>query len=355
MVCLVEVKVILLTIITLLTLAHEVKAEEVINLKPMKLEDLTVSGLSSGAYMAVQVHVSHSRFINGSAVFAGGPFYCAASNIAYAEHKCMDNELGYPETEKLIELTRTDATLAFVDNPDIHMRNDKIYIFSSKNDSVVKQTIAKSLRNYYEAFTATSNIVTEFDVEAEHCMPTLDEGVPCTTLASPYIGLCHFDGAGHALNTLYKDSRQGFTFPEKEVRASLIRHQNANLFAFDQTPYFVQDGLSSLGDVGYIYIPTACQDSGTTCRLHISFHGCEQNLEEIGNEYAMHAGFNAVAEANNIVVVYPYAKVSRVVPYNPKGCWDWWAYTGVYYGTKKGVQIEFVRRIIEMLGIPIEE
>lgn len=36
-----------------------------------KVSDVTVSGLSSGGYMAVQMHISHSATINGSAIFAG--------------------------------------------------------------------------------------------------------------------------------------------------------------------------------------------------------------------------------------------------------------------------------------------
>lgn len=40
-------------------------------LGPYKISDTTVSGLSSGGYMAVQVHVAFSSFVNGSAIFAG--------------------------------------------------------------------------------------------------------------------------------------------------------------------------------------------------------------------------------------------------------------------------------------------
>lgn len=36
-----------------------------------KISDVTVSGISSGAYMAVQTHIAHSSIINGSATFAG--------------------------------------------------------------------------------------------------------------------------------------------------------------------------------------------------------------------------------------------------------------------------------------------
>ncbi len=78
--------------------------------------------------------------------------------------------------------------------------------------------------------------------------------------------------------------------------------------------------LSSIADKGYMYVPTACQSgSNTECRLHVSFHGCGQTEDETGAVYAQHAGFNAWAESNNIVVLYPYVKVSEHVPMNPNG------------------------------------
>jgi hypothetical protein len=40
-------------------------------LGPYNVKDVTVSGLSSGAYMAVQMHVTYSSIVNGSAIFAG--------------------------------------------------------------------------------------------------------------------------------------------------------------------------------------------------------------------------------------------------------------------------------------------
>lgn len=40
-------------------------------LGPYKVSDVTVSGFSSGAYMAVQMHIAYSSIVNGSAVFAG--------------------------------------------------------------------------------------------------------------------------------------------------------------------------------------------------------------------------------------------------------------------------------------------
>lgn len=295
--------------------------------------------------MAVQLHVSHSSNVNGSAVFAGGPFYCAQSNVEIAQYKCMETTMGVPSVEELVALTHADADLGLVDPPR-NMKGKPVYLFSGKDDSVVSQTVMMSLYSYYDAFGA--EIAAEFSLNAEHCLPTLDYGEECATLSSPYLGKCNFDGAGKALQHLYDNQLT----PPKDEQQNI----EENLFAFDQTPFFLNDHLSSLGDVGYIYIPSSCQQSAsqlqmtTSCRLHISFHGCKQNLSRVGNEYAAHSGFNSWAEANDIVVLYPYAEVSNSVPFNPKGCWDWWAYTGVDYGTKSGLQVRFVAALAKKLG-----
>ena len=42
----------------------------------------TVSGLSSGGFMAVQLHVAHSAtLVKGAGIVAGGPYYCAEGSI----------------------------------------------------------------------------------------------------------------------------------------------------------------------------------------------------------------------------------------------------------------------------------
>jgi len=294
---------------------------------------ITVSGISSGGYMAVQFHVSHSATVNGSAVFAGGPFYCAESNLEYATSKCMATTLGGPETTTLINLTKTDYSLGYIDDPS-NMRNHKIYLWSGKEDTVVDPAIVHALESYYASFVKESNIVADFSIPAEHCMPTLDYGESCATLSSPFLGKCGFDGAGRALQQMYSGNLQD---GGKQI--------SSNLMAFDQTPFF-SSSSSSIADIGYVYVPTACQQ-GDACSLHVSFHGCEQNTALIGNEYAEHAGYNNWAEANNIIVLYPYVKASNLVPYNPKGCWDWWAYTDVYYGVKIGTQVKFVKSLID--------
>lgn len=43
----------------------------------------------------------------------------------------------------------------------------------------------------------------------------------------------------------------------------------------------------------------------------------------LGDVFAAHAGYNGVAEVNNIIVLYPQIMVT---PLNPAGCWDWYVW-----------------------------
>jgi len=71
---------------------------------------------------------------------------------------------------------------------------------------------------------------------------------------------------------------------------------------------------------------------------------------------------NEIAEANDIIVLYPQAKASSFSPSNPNGCFDWWGYTtnsflstGVKYATKAGPQMAAVAEMISTLaGTPFD-
>jgi hypothetical protein len=301
----------------------------------------TVSGLSSGGYMAVQMHVAHSATFNASSIFAAGPYFCAESSFSYAEEKCMYYLMGGPDTDKLISYTNDQATKKTIDDP-ANLKDDKIFIYSGSKDTVVDPKVVKALVTYYEAFVPAANIKSNFALASQHCIPTLNYGETCSQLKSPYIGNCAYDGAGIALQQML-----GTLSPATTAVA-------ANLKQFDQTPFFTGVGKDiCLDNTGFIYIPTACADGVTPCRLHVSFHGCSQEQASIGNDYANHAGFNTWAEANNIVVVYPYALANQALS-NPNACWDWWGYTDpskneVTYTLQSGIQISFAKAIVDTL------
>ena len=74
------------------------------------LGQTTVSGLSSGAYMAVQFHVAFSGIVRGVGVVAGGPYYCAEGQLlTNALNRCMGTRLGEPDPDRLLRLARAAA------------------------------------------------------------------------------------------------------------------------------------------------------------------------------------------------------------------------------------------------------
>src|SRR5207244_1755924 len=52
------------------------------------IRETSVSGLSSGAFMAVQLQIAHSSIIKGAGVVAGGPYYCSQDNVIKATTQC---------------------------------------------------------------------------------------------------------------------------------------------------------------------------------------------------------------------------------------------------------------------------
>ena len=70
-----------------------------------------------------------------------------------------------------------------------------------------------------------------------------------------------------------------------------------------------------------------------------------------GERFPREAGYNRWAESNRLIVLYPQVKASF---WNPRGCWDWWGYSGSEYATKEGVQIRAVWSMLERLSAPVK-
>ncbi len=298
----------------------------------------SVSGLSSGGYMAVQMHVAYSgTFKKGVGVVAGGPFYCAEGSITNATGRCMASPAGIP-TSTLVSTTNNWASQGLID-PVANMQQSKVYLFSGSLDSTVKPGVMDALKTYYNSFVPTANVIYKKDIAAEHAMITDDYGSACSTKASPYINDCNFDLAGAILQQLY-----GPLLPP-------VAPLPAGLLALDQAAFVPAHDpalLTSLGPLAYAYYPSSCSRAPTNCtRVHVAFHGCQQTVGDVQLQYVQHAGYNQWAEANQMVVLYP--QVQRDAPLNPDGCWDWWGYSGPDYATKLGIQISTVRAIIDAL------
>ncbi|MCP4300429.1 MAG: polyhydroxybutyrate depolymerase [Gammaproteobacteria bacterium] len=288
---------------------------------------VTVSGVSSGGYMAVQVHVALADRVAGVGVVAGGPYHCAAGSVLNAVGRCMlGDDL---EVASLVSFTREAAENSAIADTQ-NLQEARIWIFHGRKDSVVGRNVALALADYYREFVSADQISFVDNIDAAHGWPTLDVGGDCADLASDFINDCEFDAAGALLSHLYGD-----------LGPRTIEIDSERLKPIDLSDYF--ESGSGVADTGYIFVPPACHQEETECRLHVSFHGCLQGAEFLDSRFAASAGLNEWADQNRIVVVYPQIESSLM---NPKGCWDWWGYTGPQYDQKSGKQIAGVDAII---------
>ncbi len=297
---------------------------------------LTVSGVSAGGYMATQYQVAYSKDVIGAGIIGAGPWLCAKGVITRALNECAQGSAGGPDERLLVATLRASAAVRIVDDPS-WLEPDRVWLFHGKQDHKIGAAVSDSLFRFYLAFIPQERIRYEIQVPAAHGFPTRESGPACDVDESPWILDCDFDAAGEMLRYLYDGLRK----PAGEITGELRE--------FGQANYSAHESLSSLHETGLVFVPRDCA-AGKPCRIHVAFHGCRQGMGYLGKTFAREAGYNRWADLNRIVVLYPQAAQSLVAPFNPRGCWDWWGYSGADYAARSGAQLSSVHRMLAALG-----
>lgn len=340
----------------------------------------TVSGLSSGAFFAHQMHIAYSGLIGGAGLVAGGPYACAeppdepwwvalhpygrtitAVGVCTAVGRSTVETLAgwwgplpsAPDVERSVLAIDSARAESAIDDP-ANLADDRVWLFSGTLDRVVPATTVAVLAELYHRLGVTGDRLAMLaDVPAAHGLPvesfdgeTRFPKRGCGEHAPPFVIDCDLDAAGQILRHLHPDGfRDGPGEPQRE-----------RLREFDQREFFdaAVPGVS-LAASGHLYVPAACADGQATCRLHVAFHGCAQGVEAVDDDFVWDGGYNRWAEANAIVVLYPQA-VAWTPAWdafgwggNPRGCWDWWGYGGDGYADRRGAQMRAVRAMIGRL------
>jgi len=290
---------------------------------------ISVSGVSSGAYMAGQVHLSHSAIFNGAAIVAGGPYYCAMGELARGLGPCMKG--GDLDLPVLVEYARAAAAAGKIDALS-NLNNDRVWIFHGALDSIVHQDDSIAAADFYTGLVSEDAVTLVTDVPVVHGMATLASGPPCDTFGAPFLNACDYDTAGEILKTLHGDLH-GRTSGGGE------------LLMIEQPGFDAAEMLQQ----AYLYVPASCA-GGATCGVHVALHGCAQSSAYVGDAFAAGAGFNEWADANALLILYPQVASSKIAPMNPNGCWDWWGYTGEDYATRDGAQIKVIKATLDAIA-----
>jgi predicted esterase len=159
------------------------------------LPQTTVSGLSAGAFMAVQFQVAFSSIVAGIGVVAGGPYFCAEGpttsiSAAFTCTGFFVPSPAVPDPASLLSQTKTFAQQGKIDAVD-NLAHAKIYLFSGLADKTVPSIVVDAARRYFLlAGVPAGNLEYQHDVDAGHAFATKDFGNQCPTSNAPYINKC---------------------------------------------------------------------------------------------------------------------------------------------------------------------
>ena len=334
------------------------KAADPLGQYPVDPGQISVAGISSGAFMANQFHIAHSADVMGAAMVAGGLYGCAVEAVendgvralmSQAVWDCMLLPENLKDVSAYADQAKQIEAKGWID-PLSNLARSKVYFFTGGSDGVVPEKTVETGVALYQALGVPEGNIVSVDrsgsaANAGHSWVTNHCCQACDLTQSPFIDNCGYDQAGAELRTIYG--------PDLNPAASSA---SGHIVAFDQKE-FVPNGQAaenSLSDTGYLYVPKACEPgSAHPCRLHVVLHGCKQSAEKIGDVFYTSIGVNEWADANNILVLYPQTHATSFgnpLFVNPQGCWNFWGYADDnYFLTKKGVQIDAIWKMIQRL------
>jgi hypothetical protein len=329
----------------------------------------SVSGLSSGAFMTVQLHLAHSSRFCGAGIVAGGPYRCAGSfrgaavQAADAFEQSAINLCMHPLTpqtapnaERLAQLATATARTGEIDDIG-NLGGQRVYIFTGGRDNVVASITVAQTRRFYELLgKGRTQIAWHSDREAGHALITDNpDDSPLDANQPPWLNNGGFMQSHAILQHIYA----GLQPASDRLTGRLLR--------FDQTEFFGGEPRACLSQFGYVYVPRAVEQ-GAPARVHIALHGCKQghdyvnfiygrpdsaNQPPYGNRYVTTTGYNHIADSNNIIVLYPQVEArDDNFAQNPDGCWDWWGYSSpdLDYYSRNAIQISALYGMLRRLG-----
>ena len=345
------------------------------------LSETSVSGISSGAFMAVQFGVAYSSIVKGVGATAGGPYFCASDDVPSLRGaignviaRCMQGDPAYPkraitkaQLDAMVKATNAWARSGRIDATS-NLKKQRIWLFHGYNDGVVKYPVSNAAYDYYMRLIDPSQIFYKDNLKAGHAQITDDCGEGqsvcnlCPHTGGNFLNQCQeagmsnvpYDAVGSMLQHFYGSLEPKNT--TNEPAGKIIRFSQRE-FARDGTGAALPIRIAMAED-GYVYVPDACS-KGEPCRVHVALHGCLQSADKIGNAFYEHAGYNEWADNNHLIVLYPQTQATLllgVLPTNPQGCWDWWGYNDSpfhpsgRYATKQGLQIAAIRRMLDRLS-----
>lgn len=302
---------------------------------------ITVSGLSSGGVMAINLGYAYSATFKGVGIFAATPYLC---QYHYPYSSCQNKNVITSAMLDTMQTTIDSWSGSGIDDK-ANVASQKVYLFTGTKDNTVGVNPMLAVQEQYARNGVPSvNLIQA--ANTGHVFPTDFTSVgnnPCSTSFTPYISNCSYDGAKAVLSQFY-----GALQPRNNAPAA------ANYREFNQREFTNNLGMA---DTGWVYVPAACA-ADAKCKLHVAMHGCTQDFATIGDKYIKNTGYTRWADTNNIVVLFPQARadlnvyptVASGMQSNLNACWDTVGFYGFNYAQKSGVQLLAIKNMVDRLS-----
>lgn len=282
----------------------------------------TISGISSGGFMSVQMATIFSKNFSGVGTVAGGFYYCAQNHLQDTIEKDQ-NTIGMKD---LFLIESTPQVLKDVLNPFIllhganpnewfqprkenptyqamsicmnqpekaelpgrlllkleadkkidplaYFHRQKVFVYQGQNDGVLRPGMAHQLLKYYKSVGVPETSIAFETSQGGHNFPTDLEGQnECQAEAVPYVSSCQNDLAGKMLKHLLgRDLLRAQAVPEHIY----VVDQNLNQVNQGKTRSEWTQPTKSVAPYAYLYASDECLANPKSCQMHIALHGCQ--------------------------------------------------------------------------------
>ncbi len=281
----------------------------------------SISGISSGGFMAGQMAIIYSSQFKSAGIVAGGFYGCAGQHfqdmielskknmqglsvffsseinifslwsgdlknsiqlsplnpLYQAVSICMYSpRLAVPDFEYLRKLEQNNL----IDSLE-NLKGQKYLLYNGQRDSVVKFEMQKINQKYLADLGVLPENLKLLTSAGGHNFPTAKKGLaPCESQSIPYIASCDLDLAGEILSDAVSDTSTHR--PLKKTEHYDDRVEN-NLFQINQK-ILLKDSEghelvhpSSVASYGYLAASPFCLENPAQCHLHVALHGCEMS------------------------------------------------------------------------------
>lgn len=360
----------------LLALAGAAHAYESKDLTKLRLEpDVTLSGVSSGAAMALQYAIAHAESVRGVGLVAAPGYDCAQGQIGEAVGTCM---CGAPDPQAMLSSALKNAKY----EPGKARSLNTAYIFQSLGDSTVRPSSGAATIKFLRAALPTGTVVAdvgeaaEGTTLAEHGMLSGEGADSCEGEGDTYVRACQSptgkakDNVRDIFKVLYGEAPAAapamagklYEFNQEPFIKAVAKNVTVVKPMTDYNPYTLLHTRRAQFDMapkGLVYVPAKCEAGG--CKLHVALHGCRMSGK---TDFVTRTGYQNWADRYGVVVLFPWladyysalpksngdickVSTSGFQHYNPNSCWDWWGYLNTDYAVRKGPQHQVIEAIIK--------